>query len=128
MNRRSFLSAADAATVTGIFTRQAMAQTPPPSGKLGHACIGVGGMGAGDLNSLVSHPRIQIVALCDVDKNALATAAKKVPGAITVSALRARKHVDCQKPLCHDIAEIAVVMREAQQSGCVKCWDISGLG
>jgi len=150
MNRRTFLAATAAATVTGVFANRGRAQTPSPNGKLCHACIGVGGMGAGDLNSLVSHPRIQIVALCDVDKNALAGAAKKVPGAriytdwrelmakegdkidsvnvatpdhmhaaITVSALRAGKHVYCQKPLCHDISEIAAVMREAKQSGRV---------
>ncbi len=33
-----------------------------------HACIGVGGMGYGDLNSFKSHAGLQIVAICDVDK------------------------------------------------------------
>ncbi len=38
---------------------------------------------------------------------------------ITLSALRAHKHVYCQKPLCHDIAEIRAVMQAAQFSGQV---------
>ncbi|HRT30753.1 MAG TPA: Gfo/Idh/MocA family oxidoreductase [Kiritimatiellia bacterium] len=151
MNRRSFLGAAGAATVMASVARRARAQTPPPGAKLCHACIGVGGMMGGvDLNNFISHPRLQVVALCDVDKNNLAAAAEKVQGArtyvdwrellakegdavdsvsvstpdhmhapITVSALRARKHVYCQKPLCHDVAEAIAMMREAEKSGCV---------
>lgn len=50
-------------------------------GKLRHACIGTGGMGWSDLQSLHSHPELEIVALCDVDANNLAKAAEVVPGA-----------------------------------------------
>ena len=46
-----------------------------------HACVGVGGMGLADLKGLISHPRIRIVALCDVDSSNLAKAAKLCPGA-----------------------------------------------
>ena len=49
-----------------------------PNSKLNHACIGVGGMGWNDLNSFFSHPRLQVVALCDVDSNNLDKAAKLV--------------------------------------------------
>ena len=52
-----------------------------PDAKLRHACIGVRGMGGVDLPSFKSHPRLEIVALCDVDKNHLAEAVKEVPGA-----------------------------------------------
>ena len=83
MNRRKFLAASAATTVSGLFTGHGRAQTPTPNSKLCHACIGVGGMGASDMHSFKSHPRIQIVALCDVDKDRLASAAKKAPGART---------------------------------------------
>jgi hypothetical protein len=59
----------------------ATARSISPDGKLRHACIGVRGMGGVDLPSFQSHPRLEIVALCDVDKNHLAEAAKEVPGA-----------------------------------------------
>jgi predicted dehydrogenase len=105
--------------------------------RLQHACIGVGGMGAVDLENFLKHPRVQVVALCDVDKNHLAAAAAKVPGArlysdwrklldeegsqidslnvtvpdhmhfpIAYTAIREGRHVYCQKPMCHDVAEV----------------------
>jgi predicted dehydrogenase len=39
--------------------------------------------------------------------------------AVTVRALRARKHVYCQKPLCHDIRECRAVAEEARRAGVV---------
>ena len=52
--------------------------------KLQHACIGVGGMmGGGDMGSFLSQPRAAVVAICDVDANNLAEAAKRAPGART---------------------------------------------
>ena len=93
-------------------------------------------MGYNDFQNFKSHPRTQIVALCDVDKNHLDKAAAEIPGVrtytdwremlaqegdridsvnaavpdhmhalIAQSAIRASKHVYCQKPLCHDVAE-----------------------
>lgn len=40
------------------------------------ACIGVGGMGGSTMKSVASHPKVKIVALCDVDQRALDAAAK----------------------------------------------------
>ena len=40
-----------------------------PSSKVRFACIGVGGMGTGNLNSFLNDERVQIVAVCDVDAN-----------------------------------------------------------
>ena len=54
-----------------------------PNDKLRHACIGVGGMGFNDLRNFLSHPRVEVVALCDVDANNLAKAAKLAPNAHT---------------------------------------------
>jgi hypothetical protein len=55
----------------------------PGRAKLRHAAIGSGGMGGVDLNSISSHPEVEIVALCDVDAVTLAKASKKYPGAKT---------------------------------------------
>lgn len=49
--------------------------------KLRTAHIGVGGMGAADLRSISLHPAVEVVALCDVDSNALAAARELFPGA-----------------------------------------------
>jgi predicted dehydrogenase len=51
--------------------------------KLRTAHIGVGGMGASDLNSVASHPAVEVAALCDVDDNHLQAAAAGHPGART---------------------------------------------
>jgi predicted dehydrogenase len=39
--------------------------------------------------------------------------------AIALPALRAAKHVYCQKPLCHDVAECRALTRAAQEAGVV---------
>ena len=38
---------------------------------------------------------------------------------ITLTALRAKKHVYCQKPLCHDVAECRVIANAAKAAGVV---------
>ena len=52
-----------------------------PNSKVQHASIGVGGMGWGDVNQFASHPKAEIVAICDVDTRRLAAAARKFPNA-----------------------------------------------
>lgn len=52
-----------------------------PTRKLRHASIGVGGMGGGDIESLLATGKVDILALCDVDANTLNAAAQKLPGA-----------------------------------------------
>ena len=47
--------------------------------KLRTAHIGVGGMGLADLNDIASHKSVNVVALCDVDSNALNKAGKLHP-------------------------------------------------
>lgn len=83
ITRKEFL-ALSAMSGLGLMTSCAATPTArriPPDGKLRHACIGVRGMGGNDLESFKSHPRLEIVAICDVDKNHLADAAKSVPDA-----------------------------------------------
>jgi predicted dehydrogenase len=50
-------------------------------GRLRHAGIGVGGMGAADLDQIASHPNVDVVALCDVDLGRLQAAQAKYPAA-----------------------------------------------
>ncbi len=75
-SRRAFLRTASAALAAPALLRAAA-----PNARLQHACIGTGGMGAGDLEQFRQHPRVEIVALCDVDEQFLKAAAAKVPGA-----------------------------------------------
>src|SRR3546814_10169076 len=107
-------------------------------------------MGAHDLGQFKSHPKVQIVALCDVDEDRLKAAAKQVPGARTYTdwrellkeeaknidsvnvtvpdhnhfviaqeAIRKGKNVYCQKPMCHDVAEVRELTRAAVKAGVV---------
>lgn len=107
-------------------------------------------MGSNDLKNFLSHPRSQIVAICDVDKTHLDAAAALVPDArrytdwremldkegdkidsinasvpdhmhalIAMSGIRANKHVYCQKPLCHDVAECRALAQATRKSRCV---------
>jgi len=114
----------------------------PPSEKMNIAGIGVGGMGAANLRNLETE---NIVALCDVDPEYAARTIKKYPDAkfyadyrqmldrqkdidgvviatpdhthalISVAAMRAGKHVYCQKPLTHDVYESRLLAQVARE-------------
>jgi predicted dehydrogenase len=116
----------------------------PPSEKLNIAGIGVGGMGAANLRNLASE---NIVALCDVDHDYAAKTFQKYPRAkiytdyremlekqkdidavviatpdhthavISMAAMKAGKHVYCQKPLTHDVWEARQLAQAAQKCG-----------
>lgn len=153
--RRQFLGMAATASVAAPFwvscrSTSAGRKVIAPNAKLNHACIGVGGMGYVDLKNFLQHPRVQVVALCDVDANSLNNAAKEVPGArlysdwrellaregdridsVNVSvpdhthfsaayrAIQKGKHVYCQKPMCHDVAEVRELTQAAVKQGVV---------
>jgi predicted dehydrogenase len=70
MNRRRFLKQA-AATTTASIGFPAITSVAAPNSQINIACIGVGGMGRSTLNSVATHPKANIVALCDVDKATL---------------------------------------------------------
>ncbi len=85
MSRRRFLACSTlgtAALASGCATVP-RPRAVPANSKLAHACIGVDGMGGSDLGNFLNHPRLQVVALCDVDADRLARAAQRVPGART---------------------------------------------
>ncbi len=82
ISRRRFIKTTAAGAITAPFLLQSC---KPDDGMLQHACIGVGGMGWGDLQNFIEHPKVQIVALCDVDADRLKKASELVPDARTYS-------------------------------------------
>jgi len=114
----------------------------PPSEKMNVAGVGIGGMGAANLAALEAE---NIVALCDLDPNYAAGTIKKYPKAkvhvdyremlerqkdvdgvvvatpdhthavISMAAMRAGKHVYCQKPLTHDVYESRMLAKAAKE-------------
>lgn len=119
------------------------------SKKLRLAFIGVGGRGLGNLTTMTKDPEVQVVALCDVNSNNLESAHKKFPDArtykdfrklyektddidgvvvsttehthayATLPALRLGKHVYCEKPLTHNVAEARLITEAAAKAGVV---------
>lgn len=140
LGRREFLAAGAGFWIAG--RQQGFAGSSSPNNKLNIACVGVGGRGGSNLKDVSSE---NIVALCDVDENALKRAAKQHPQARTYSdfrklfdeandidaavvstaehthafatlrALKLNKHVYCEKPLTHGIWEARVVAEEAKK-------------
>ena len=149
-SRRHFLRTTALAGVAAPFILPSGLRAAAPNSKLSHAAIGVGGMGWNDLNALARHPATHITAICDVDTDHLAKAAKAFPEARTYSdwrellekegdkidsvnvsvpdhmhfsiayaAIQKRKHVYCQKPMCHDVAEVRTLTEAAVKQGVV---------
>jgi len=147
-NRRDFLKTAAAAAGFTIVPRHVLGGPgwTAPSDRLRIAGIGVGGMGAANLANMETE---DIIALCDVDEAYAAPTFKKYPAAkvfkdfrvmldkhkdidavviatpdhthaaITMAAMRAGKHVYCQKPLTHTIQEAREVARVARETKVV---------
>ena len=149
LNRRTFLrSTSLAAAAFTIVPRHVLggAGVTAPSEKLNIAGIGIGGMGGNNLKNMETE---NIVALCDVDDRYAAAVFERYPAAkryrdyrimlaeqkdidavmiatpdhthavITLAAMRAGKHVYCQKPLTHTIYEARQVARVTKETGVV---------
>ncbi len=155
MDRRTFLRKSAAATSAVLVSRHILGGIgySPPSDQLNIAGIGVGGMGASDLNEMQDE---NIIALCDVDRERAAETFKKLPDAhqysdfremldsepdidavvvatpdhvhavAAMTAIDHGKHVYCEKPLTHDIAEARKLTQAAREAGVVTQMGIQG--
>ena len=72
--RRTFIKSAAAAGVVLVGWKPTLGRGGVLQ-KTNVASVGVGGMGASDLGQISSHPEVAMVALCDVDRNNLKSAA-----------------------------------------------------
>ncbi len=155
ITRRDLLAGGAAAAVLSIVPRHVLGgegQTAPGE-KLNIAGIGVGGMGRANLARVESE---NIVALCDVDHNYARGTFQKYPNArvhtdyrqmledqpeidavviatpdhthavISMAAIKAGKHVYCQKPLTHDVHEARMLTLAARKAGVATQMGIQG--
>ncbi|NND10613.1 MAG: Gfo/Idh/MocA family oxidoreductase [Flavobacteriaceae bacterium] len=83
MKRRKFIKSSAALASASLLPNSLWAINSLNKDRLRTTHIGVGGMGLEDLNAMASHPKVDVVALCDVDANALAEASKLFPEAKT---------------------------------------------
>ncbi len=141
--RRRVLRAAGAAVPASVVLSLGARRVLGANDRLDVAVIGVGGRGGANLDAVSSE---NVVAVCDVDEDALGAAAQRHPGAArftdyrqllekakvdavviatpdhhhapaTVRALRRGLHVYCEKPLTHTVAEARLVRSLAAEKG-----------
>ncbi len=148
VSRRDFLKASAIASAVAVGgTSVVRADTPNES--LNLAFIGVGGRGGANLQTMTSQKLvgINVVALCDVNKQNLGNASKLHPAAriytdfrklfeknddidgvvvsttehthafATMPALQLGKPVYCEKPLTHNVLESRLIMNAAAKAG-----------
>ena len=143
LTRRQFLKTSVVAGASTMFL-PALVSARSPNEKLNIAIIAAGGRGAGNTAEVASE---NIAALCDVNGNALAEAARRFPKArtyqdfrklydeasdidafvvstpehlhafATLPALKLRKPVYCEKPLTRDIHEARLITTAAREAG-----------
>jgi predicted dehydrogenase len=152
MSRRELMGAAAAVAAFTIVPKRVLADSP--NSKLNIAGIGVGGRGASDLRGVESE-NIVILCDVDLNRakntikrypkakiyrdyrRMLDREAKNIDAVVvatpdhnhapaTMRALRAGKHVYCEKPLAHSIFEARQMTRLARQSGLVTQMGIQG--
>lgn len=142
LSRRKFVASAASTAFAFDIIPSRLLGADAPSNKLNIAGIGVGGMGAGNLNACRNE---NIVALCDVDEKYAGNTFKKYASAkvykdyrvmlekqkdidavviatpdhthavITMAAMQAGKHVYCQKPLTHTVKEARLITEAAKK-------------
>jgi len=149
INRRDFIGATAAAAAAAVIVPRSVLggkRYTAPSDRLRIAGIGVGGQGGGDLSQMKSE---NIVALCDVDWARAGRSFERFPDArryrdfrimldketdidavvvgtpdhvhapAASAAIKAGKHVFCEKPLTHTISEARALTNAAREAGVV---------
>lgn len=81
LSRRSFIKQVTAAGVAVPLILPRLSLAAPANSRLQHAAIGVSNQGAHDLGQIFSSEKVDVVALCDIDEQALARAASLHPNA-----------------------------------------------
>lgn len=81
VTRRTFIKQAITGSIAFPLIMPRLNFAQPANSKLQHACIGVGGMGGGDMGCLLASGKLDVVAICDVDENNLNQAAAGLPNA-----------------------------------------------
>ncbi len=122
-SRRKFLQTAATSVIAAPLLLESC---KPDDGILQHACIGVGGMGWGDLQNFVKHPKVQIVALCDVDSERLKKASELVPDARTYSDWREllkkeKKNIESVNVAVPDHSHFSIAYSAIQDGKHVYC-------
>lgn len=144
LNRRRFAASAAAISLAGLAIPSVHAS---PKSQLRIAFIGVGGRGGSNLRTIAKDGDVVVAALCDVNRRNLDTAHQLFPHArtyadfrvmyeavddvdavvvstsehthayATMPALKLNKHVYCEKPLTHNVAEARIITEAAAQAG-----------
>jgi len=147
IDRRAFLGGAAGAVAAFTIVPSSVlggAGGQPPSEKLNLAAIGIGGMGASNINACSTE---NFVALCDVDDGYAGKVFGKFPnakkykdfrvmldkedknidgvviatpdhthGVVAMACLQRRKHIYLQKPLAHSIWEVRKLTEAAREA------------
>ncbi len=146
VTRRDFLKSSVFAGA-GLLAAPAVLRGGRKLEKLNVAFIGVGGRGGGNLATIAGESGVHVAALCDVNARNLSAAAGKYPQArteadfrklyeqtddfdavvvsttehthayATMPALRAKKHVYCEKPLTLNVVEARQITEAAEIAG-----------
>src|ERR1700749_4911173 len=131
-NRRSFLQQS-AALTGGVFLLSSFGSNPFltgkrvwPSDQINVGAIGVNGMGFSDLTAALKQPGVNVVALCDVDKNVLDKRMKDLAN-MKIDTSRIKTYSDYRKLLEQKDIDVviigtpdhwhALIMIEACQAG-----------
>jgi len=126
LDRRSFLGFSAATGALVAAGCQSTRERTAVAGKLRHGCIGVGGMGGADMDQLSSHPDLDVVALCDVDRNFLKAASEKAPAARLYTDWRTmlekeRDHLDSVNVTTPDHMHAPIAMEAIRRGLHVYC-------
>jgi len=79
-NRRDFMMRLGVAGAASMMATQAAARPVSPSDKVVVGVIGTGLMGQGDMTTFMSHPDVEVAAVCDVFETNLAKAVQATQG------------------------------------------------